>query len=163
MERQANMDDLQWRPLEPRYDAAVAALVRDNLRAHGLDVPGTAYYDENLDHLSAFYAAPRRAYEVLLSDGQVIGGVGLAEFDGDCCELQKLYLADAAKGQGLGRRMIAHIEDLARRMGYRHVYLETHSKLQAALHLYEKTGYRRIPQPDSVVHSTMNRFYIKEL
>ena len=52
---------------------------------------------------------------------------------------------------------------MTRRMGYRQIYLETHSKLQAALHLYEKTGYRRIPQPDSVIHSTMDRFLRKEL
>ena len=102
MERQTKMDDLEWRPLEPRYDAAVAELVRSNLRAYGLDIPGTAYYDEWLDHLSDFYREPGRGYEVLLSDGQVIGGVGLAAFEGDCCELQKLYLADAAKGRGLG-------------------------------------------------------------
>ena len=155
--------DLQWLPLSPQYDAAVAELVRSNLRAYGLDIPGTAYYDEWLDHLSDFYREPGRAYEVLLSDGQVIGGVGLAAFEGDCCELQKLYLADAAKGRGLGYVMMAHIEDLARRMGYRQVYLETHSNLKTALHLYEKTGYRRIERPASVIHSTMDRFYLKVL
>ena len=36
-------------------NAAVAALVRDNLEAVGLDIPGTAYFDEGLDHLSDFY------------------------------------------------------------------------------------------------------------
>ena len=48
-------------------------------------------------------------------------------------------------------------------MGYRQVYLETHSKLKTALHLYEKTGYVRIGQPASVIHSTMDRFYLKAL
>ena len=150
-------------PLSAAYDAAIACLIRDNLKAHGLDIPGTAYYDEALDSLSAFYQRPGRAYYVLLENGRAMGGIGLAEFRDDCCELQKLYLADAVKGQGLGYEMIRFIEDRARELGYGRIYLETHTNLQAAIHIYERSGYRQIPRPEGVVHGTMNRFYIKSL
>ena len=59
--------------------------------------------------------------------------------------------------------MIAYIENCARKMGYKRMYLETHSSLQAAVHIYEKTGYVEIPRPENVVHSTMNKFFLKEL
>ena len=95
----------------------------------------------------------------------MIGGIGLAECGilPDCCELQKLYLCDAAKGRGLGYEMVAFLEEQARRMGYRRVYLETHSVLRAAIRVYEKSGYAAIPRPASVIHGTMDRFYQKEL
>lgn len=48
-------------------------------------------------------------------------------------------------------------------MGYRILYLETHSALHAALHLYEAAGFTQIPQPAWAVHSAMDRFYTKEL
>lgn len=152
-------------PIEPHQDAAMAAIVRAALKAHGLDIPGTAYFDEALDHLSVYYDRPGRAYYVLLEDGAVTGGVGLAQFEGlpGCCELQKLYLSPAAQGRGLGYRMIRFIEDRARALGYRQIYLETHTNLQAAIHEYERSGYRQIPRPAAVVHTTMDRFYIKEL
>ena len=152
-------------PIEPHQDAAMAAIVRAALKAHGLDIPGTAYFDEALDHLSVYYDRPGRAYYVLLEDGAVTGGVGLAQFEGlpGCCELQKLYLSPAAQGRGLGYRMIRFIEDRARALGYRQMYLETHTNLQAAIHEYERSGYRQIPRPAAVVHTTMDRFYIKEL
>ena len=152
-------------PIEPHQDAAMAAIVRAALKAHGLDIPGTAYFDEALDHLSVYYDRPGRAYYVLLADGAVTGGVGLAQFEGlpGCCELQKLYLSPAARGRGLGYRMIRFIEDRARALGYRQIYLETHTNLQAAIHEYERSGYRQIPRPAAVVHTTMDRFYIKEL
>lgn len=35
--------------------------------------------------------------------------------------------------------------------------------LKAAIHLYEKCGYKLIEKPKEVVHSSMNRFYLKEL
>ena len=42
------------------------------------------------------------------------------------------------------------------------IYLEAHDNLEAAIHLYKKCGYREIDKPESVVHATMNRFFIKE-
>ena len=153
------------RPISPEYDAAVASLIRANLKAYHLDIPGTAYFDEGLDHLSGFYDHPSRAYYVLLDNDRVVGGIGLAEFPGfpRCCELQKLYLDDKVKGHGYGYHLVFFIEAQARKKKYRQIYLETHENLQAAIHIYERCGYREISRPDCVVHSTMNRFYLKEL
>ena len=151
--------------LSPEHDAAVASLIRTNLEAHQLDIPGTAYFDEGLDHLSAFYHHPAWAYYVLLDEGCVAGGIGYAEFPGFplCCELQKLYLDDKVKGHGYGYDLIAFIEAKAREKQYERIYLETHTNLQAAIHEYEKCGYREIARPESVAHGSMNRFYLKEL
>ncbi len=156
---------VEYAPISPAHDGAMAAIVRRALKAHGLDIPGTAYFDASLDHLSAFYARPGRAYFVLLQDGVVLGGVGVAEFSGfdRCCEMQKLYLSEAARGQGLGYDMIRYVEDRARAMGYERMYLETHTRLQAAIHEYERSGFVRIQPPETVIHTTMNRFYLKEL
>ncbi len=156
-------ENVEFKPLTPQYDFALAKLIRTSLETHRLDILGTVYFDKGLDCLSQFYSSEGRSYYVLLQNGAFIGGIGLAEFDGDCCELQKLYLTDAARGQGLGLYMIAYIEDRAREMGYKRMYLETHSNLQAAIHIYEKAGYTEIARPKSVVHSTMDRFYIKKL
>ncbi len=188
---------LQIQALTAAFDAQLAALIRANLKAHGLDIPGTAYYDEGLDHLSEVYegrpeeqgywilvegeagdradragdGSPRGLYteraenRPLRGRGACVGGVGLAKlaFMENCAELQKLYLADSVKGQGLGYRLLAFAEEQARGMGYQRIYLETHTNLQAAMHLYEKCGYQLIPRPEAVVHSTMDRFYLKEL
>ena len=159
---------MELRTLQARDDAALAALIRRNLKAHGLDIPGTAYYDAGLDHLSEFYSADpdKRAYFVLIDDdGTLVGGIGMAEIDffENCAELQKLYLDDRVKGQGLGYRLIGRVEEAARARGYGRMYLETHTNLQAALHIYEKSGYRLIDKPKAVVHATMNRFFLKEL
>lgn len=154
------------RPIQPTDDPLIAAIIRANLEAYRLDIPGTAYFDPELDHLSRYYGADpaRRAY-FILEDGAVLGGVGVAEFSGPdaCAELQKLYLADGLKGRGLGRRLLETAEDAARTLGYRRLYLETHSALVPALRLYEAAGFTRIAQPETVLHTTMDRFYLKEL
>ena len=184
---------IEYRELTEEYDSALAALIRTNLRHHHLDIPGTVYFDEGLDHLSRFYSGDpeNRFYYVLLEGGdngkpgcgevspaggcgKLVGGIGLAAFGGlagsgligegeRCAELQKLYLDDAVKGRGIGYGMIRRIEDKARELGFHRMYLETHTNLQAAMHIYEKSGYALIERPASVMHSTMNRFYLKKL
>ena len=51
----------------------------------------------------------------------------------------------------------------ARSAGYKKLYLETHSRLTAAVELYEKLGFRRIEKPSQMNHGTMDLFYIKRL
>ena len=156
------------RPIRPEDDAPLSRIIRSNLEQFHLDIPGTAYFDPELDHLSRYYrAAPdRRAYFVAVDEtGRVLGGVGLAEFSGfsHCAELQKLYLAEEVKGRGLGSRLMQQVQSCARGLGYGRMYLETHSNLQAAIRLYEKLGFQRIRRPEGVMHSTMDHFYLKEL
>lgn len=156
------------RPIRKTDDADLAAIIRKNLEAYHLNLPGTVYFDPELDHLSKFYGkdSESRAYFVLTdSAGKVIGGIGFAEFTGflNCAEIQKLYLTDEVKGMGLGKGLLETAELYAETMGYERLYLETHDALKGAIRLYEKMGYRQIPKPEGVVHSTMNRFYFKEL
>lgn len=54
-------------------------------------------------------------------------------------------------------------ESFAKQSGYEFLYLETHSSLEAAIRLYEKLGFQQIAKPAAVLHSTMNRFYMKKL
>lgn len=162
------MYDNTIRPITPLDDDKIAEIIRSNLKAFHLDIPGTAFFDPELDHLSRYYNIfpDKRAYFIATdTDGTVIGGVGIAEFSGfdNCAEIQKLYLSDAAKGQGLGKKLMFCAEDFAVKAGYHSLYLETHTNLEAAIRLYERIGFQQIDKPLAVLHSTMNRFYMKSL
>lgn len=156
------------RPILPSDDAKIAKIVRDNLKKFHLNIPGTAYFDKELDALSKFYNClpEKRSYYVVTDEnGIVAGGAGVAEFRGfeNCAEVQKLYLADEVKGKGIGKRLLQEVDQFARMAGYKRLYLETHSNLGTAIDLYEKMGFHQIDKPESVMHNTMNRFYLKNL
>lgn len=157
----------QMHIITPKDDAEIAAIIRANLERFHLNLAGTVYFDPELDHLSAFYLekSNKRAYFILTdAEGHVVGGVGYAEFDGyeNCAELQKLYLTDAAKGYGLGKKLMQLVIEKAHEAGYQKLYLETHSNLATAVHIYEKLGFREIEKPAFVRHSTMDCFYVME-
>lgn len=162
------MLNIHIRELKSSDDSKIAELIRSTLREFHLDLPGTVYYDSGLDRLSSFYDAlpAQRKYFVAADENdEAHGGVGIAEFSGitHCAELQKLYLMDDVKGRGLGKQLVHIAEEFAKHAGYQFLYLETHTNLTIAIRLYEALGFREIEKPDAVVHSTMNRFYIKEL
>ncbi len=159
---------LVYKKIESVDNMRIAQIIRSNLEKFHLNIRGTAYFDPELDHLSDYYNSnpDKRAYFIAFDTKKnIIGGVGIAEFNGidDCAELQKLYLDDSAKGKGYGKELMQIAEDWARSVGYKNLYLETHTNLSAALKLYEKMGFHRIEKPCSTQHNTMNRFYLKRL
>ncbi len=155
------------RKILPRDNKTMARLVRSNLKAHGLDIPGTVYFDPCVDDLCAAYSqGENQGYYVLVdADDTVMGGIGFEETPifSHCAELQKLYLADAVKGNGFGYALVAFIEERMKDAGFSVSYLETHHNLQVAIHLYEKCGYVEIERPPAVAHGAMDRFYYKPL
>ncbi|MCR4746219.1 MAG: GNAT family N-acetyltransferase [Lachnospiraceae bacterium] len=156
--------DYILREITKADDSAIAVIIRENLEKFGLDIPGTVYFDDGLDHLSELYINDSHYY-IAESEGKVIGGIGFAPFllMKDTAELQKLYLSEDAKGSGIGYELVSFIEEKMRAAGFKWAYLETHDNLQAAIHIYSKSNYIEIERPKDVAHSSMNRFFRKEL
>ena len=155
------------RPIEPRDDAAVAAVIRSVMPEFGADGPGFAIHDAEVDSMSAAYSRPRTAYFVIELDGRVQGGAGVAPLDGgesDVCELRKMYFLPALRGRGAGAAAIARCLDAARALGFRRCYLETLTGMDAAQKLYLANGFRRIDAAMGATgHHGCNRFYLRDL
>ncbi len=135
-------DGYNIRAAEPADAAAVRALVFGTLAEYGLtaDPAGT---DADLTDLMGHYAELGGAFEVLTGpDGGVVGSVGLAPYGNGRCELRKMYLAPAARGRGMGRRLLTHALVRAAGLGFRRVELETAGVLREAVGLYTAAGFR---------------------
>jgi GNAT superfamily N-acetyltransferase len=61
---------------------------------------------------------------------------------GDYCYLQDLYVAQAARGKGAGRRLIDHVYQAAREAGCSRVYWLTHETNTDAMQLYDRVADR---------------------
>ncbi|WP_243755155.1 GNAT family N-acetyltransferase [Paractinoplanes brasiliensis] len=92
---------------------------------------------------AADFTAPNGAFFVA-DDGERLVGCAGWRRHGDDAELKRMFTARSARGQGLGRRMLATIEESARQAGCRRVILETGDKQPEAVRLYVSAGYSRI-------------------
>ena len=55
-----------------------------------------------------------------------------------------MWVAPEARGLGVGRRLLAALEEKARARGYRFARLETHRTLTEARQLYRSSGYTEV-------------------
>jgi GNAT superfamily N-acetyltransferase len=78
-------------------------------------------------------------------------------------EIKRMYVAPAARGLGLARRMLAHLEDTARTAGIEAVVLETGMRQPEAIALYASSGYARIPGFGYYKDSPLSRCFGKPL
>ena len=155
------------RPLEPSDDAAVARIIRAVMPEFGAKGPGFAIEDAEVDTMYGTYRQPRSAYFVVVLDGEVQGGGGVAPLAGapsDICELRKMYFMPPLRGHGAGRALITRCLDAARAHGFRACYLETLGNMSSARALYEKVGFKRLARPlGDTGHYGCNSFYLLEL
>ena len=63
------------------------------------------------------------------------------------CELNRMYVADAARGRGVGRALCEALLDRARALGYREVRLDALNERVEALPLYCRLGFGPDPDP----------------
>lgn len=161
------MSDFTIRPILAEDDAAMAEVIRTVMPEFGAVGDGFAINDPEVDWMTRAYSEPGCAYFVVERDGKVLGGAGVAPLTGgepDVCELRKMYFKPELRGAGVGAAMMAKCLDTARKLGYRRCYLETLRGMDAAMRLYERSGFQRIPGPlGATGHGGCNAFYLLEL
>jgi len=93
---------------------------------------------------------PRRDYVAGVEGTEVIGYAGL-DHGGDVADIMTVAVTPAARGHGLGRRLLDELEARARAGRAASVMLEVRADNAAAIALYERAGY--------AVVSTRRRYY----
>jgi len=155
------------RPIAEPDDATMAQVIRAVMPEFGAVGEGFAINDPEVDWMSRAYAGARAAYFVVERNGRVCGGGGIAPLEGgdeDVCELRKMYFLPELRGLGAGTMLIAECLDAARERGFRRCYLETLRGMDAAMRLYERQGFQRIPAPMGATgHGGCNAFYLLDL
>lgn len=158
---------MEIRPIQRKDNQKIYEIIQSILEKYALDVPGTAYYDPQLDHLFEYYQElPRGAYWVLLENNQVIGGIGIGPYGDyeEIAELQKFYILEDYQGKGYGSLLYKQAESYAKAKGYKKLYIETIDVLDQANQAYKHFGYELLNKPlDGSEHELMNRWFIKEI
>lgn len=90
-------------------------------------------------------APPHGVWLVARLHGEPVGCGGL-KLHGDWAEITRVWVSDAVRGLGLGRRLLAELESRAASRDVGLVRLDTNRVLTEAIQLYRAEGYREIPR-----------------
>jgi GNAT superfamily N-acetyltransferase/DNA-binding MarR family transcriptional regulator len=77
--------------------------------------------------------------------GEPVGCAALKLHGEQPAEVKRMWVADAVRGLGVGRRLLGAVEEHARASGVRTLRLETNRTLVEAIALYRSAGYREVP------------------
>lgn len=86
--------------------------------------------------------------------GEPVCGGGFKRLDEHTAEIKRMFVVPGARSRGHARRLLAGLEDAARRAGYGRVRLDTGPKQRHAQALYESAGYRTIPSYNVNAHAS---------
>jgi len=128
---------------QPDDIAITRELLREYERVLGVDLCFQGFAQE-LANLPGDYAPPRGTL-LLARDGDAVAGcIALRPVDDRDCEMKRLYVRDAFRAAGLGRRLVERLIAAARAIGYRRVVLDTLPTMVSAQRLYESLGFSEI-------------------
>jgi putative acetyltransferase len=87
-------------------------------------------------------AGPEMTVFVAREAGRAVAMGALRRHESGVGEVKRMYTMPDHQGQGIGGRILAEIEALARREGLSALVLETGNNFFAALRVYERGGFR---------------------
>lgn len=141
----------------PDEIAIVRELFLEYMDSLGIDLSFQDVAAE-LAQLPGKYAPPRGAILIARDGaGTALGCVALRPWSQPgVCEIKRLYVRPAARGQALGRRLAEAVIAAAARAGYVRVLLDTLASMKTARQLYVALGFRPVaPYYDNPVPDTL--------
>lgn len=125
---------------------------------HPAGTDATALIAELDGHLTPLYASESRhgfsvqklideavAFFVIRDGGSPAGCGGIKLFGTDYGEIKRMWVRPQFRGSGYGKLMLDHLADYAMSHGVALLRLETGIHQHAAIRLYEREGFKRIP------------------
>ena len=103
-------------------------------------------FAEEMEHLENKYSGVKngKLLAAVAADGSVAGCVAIRCHDSRRCEMKRLYVKPEYRGQKIGDCLVRTILKLAEEAGYEEMVLDTLKRLEGAVHLYRKYGFREI-------------------
>jgi len=141
---QPHSDGILYRTFRPGDEAGFLRLNEDWIGKYFVLEPGDR---EVLSNPKTHILDPGGQICIAESDGKTMGCCALIVIAPGEFELAKMTVSEDARGRGIGRQLLQFAIDEARRMGAHRLYLESNTKAEAAIHLYEDLGFRHLDAP----------------
>lgn len=102
-------------------------------------------YDAELQDLEYKYGLPDGRLYLAHCDGKLAGCIALRKLDDTTGEFKRVYVKPEFRGRHIGKKMVLHLIQDAKEIGYTRLLLDTLPFLKTAIKMYQKLGFYEIP------------------
>ena len=136
------MSEVEIRRFSPEdRDWVVAAHGDHYAREEGFDASFGVLVGEIVDGFVTDHDPSAEAGWIVWRGVERLGGIFCVRLNKHAAKLRLFWLTDGARGQGLGKRLLATCMEFAKDRGFSAIQLWTHEEHAAAGALYAKTGW----------------------
>jgi ribosomal protein S18 acetylase RimI-like enzyme len=151
------MKELQIKAYEHKYHQQFKNISLDWLHAYDLYEKAD---DALLDNPQKYLENGSFIFLAHYND-EIVGTISLSPLEKNTFEIMKLGVIDGYKGLGIGRKLMQICIDVCLNKEVRLITLDTSSKLQNAIKLYEKLGFVHVKITDSYYESADVKMELK--
>ncbi|OGW87223.1 MAG: hypothetical protein A3C35_06950 [Omnitrophica bacterium RIFCSPHIGHO2_02_FULL_46_11] len=96
---------------------------------------------DDLDDIGSSYGKLGEAFFIALSNGKIVGTVGIKQEDERTAFLRRLFVAPEFRRKQIGSQLIERAVEFCREVGYDEIIFKTTSTMDKAVRLCEKRGF----------------------
>lgn len=128
-------------PLDPLAKPLLDELLQEYNSRYGTFFDARGAEAEMNRYPPEAFSPPNGHFLLLLREGRAIAGGAFMRHTSDTAEFKRVWTDARFRRQGLARKVLVELENLAVRQGYHHAYLTTGFRQPEAVGLYLTNGY----------------------
>jgi ribosomal protein S18 acetylase RimI-like enzyme len=136
-------EQIQFRQYQPSDNEQVRELHQVALRATGAFAE-SGEWDNDLNDIEGTYVNNGGDFIVGVLDSKIVAMGAFRRISDTIAELKRMRVKPELQGMGIGRGILAMLEDRVKEKGYAEIQLDTTVNQEAARHLYETSGYTEV-------------------
>lgn len=98
-------------------------------------------FESELNNLKNIYEPPKGTILIVKAVEEIVACVALKPIEENNCEMKRLYVKPAYRGNGLGQKLVESLIEFATLNKYNKMKLDTLVSLKEAVILYKKMGF----------------------
>ena len=118
-------------------------------------------FDNEINNLAEMYCEPNGGLILASVNSKTVGVVGIRKFENKDCELKRMFVKEDFRNLGIGRLLLENAIELAKKLNYDTIKLDTSDIMKPAIKLYTDNGFKELPAYRYNPHESAKFFELK--
>ncbi len=115
-------------------------------------------FEKEIETLHVTYSYPYGGILLALRNNKAVGVAGIKRFNDMECELKRMFVQPESRGLGIGKLLLTRCIELAQRLNYKTIKLDTLGFMKPAIKIYTDHGFVEIPAYRENTHKEARYF-----
>jgi len=123
---------------------AAQELILEYVKWLGIDL-SFQDFDKEMETIQTTYGHPDGGLCIALRNHKGVGVAGIKRFNARECEVKRMFVQPDSRGFGIGKRLLTACIEIAKKLNYDTIKLDTADFMKPAIKLYTDHGFVEIP------------------